>query len=77
MTLSFISRSSGFVLGKAGWKLPLDPFTQEPYHYRRDHKGFPVWSVGPDLTDNHATAYDPLTFREDQPGYDLVFRRPR
>jgi type II secretory pathway pseudopilin PulG len=38
-------------LSRAGWKLPLDPFTGEPYHYRREGQGFVVWSVGEDGTD--------------------------
>ncbi len=33
--------------------LPLDPFTQKPYHYRTEGNGFVLWSVGPDLEDNH------------------------
>jgi hypothetical protein len=65
-------------LEKEGWKLPLDPFTQKPYQYRREVKGFTVWSVGPDLTDNHAAEYDSKVHKDlETPGYDVVFRCTR
>ena len=58
----------------AAWKLPLDPFSMKPFLYRRQGKGFVIWSVGPEMVDNHATAYDSQRFRPDQPGYDFVLR---
>jgi hypothetical protein len=34
-------------LARAGWQLPLDPFTQKPYHYRREGKGLPSGASAP------------------------------
>jgi len=67
-------------LPKAGKKLPLDPFTQKPYHYRTEGSGFVVWSVGPDLVDNRGA--EPQGGRRwsvprpegDEPPSDLAFR---
>ncbi len=40
------------VVEKAGWPLPRDPFTGEPFHYRREPSGFTLWSTGVDMVDN-------------------------
>jgi len=64
-------------LAKDGWALPNDPFADQPYHYRLERQGLAVWSVGPDLTDNGATDYNPKIHHWDQPGYDHVFRCSR
>jgi len=64
-------------LGKAGWKLPLDPFTEKPFRYRREPTGFAVWSLGPDMTDNNARDFNPSKEEWDTPGYDFVFRVAR
>ena len=72
-------------LAQPGEKLPLDPFVQKPYHYRTEGNGFAIWSVGPDLEDNHATEPEG-TYRwaTSSPGpeatklhADLVFRVAR
>lgn len=33
-------------------RLPKDPFSGEPFHYRREGQGFVLWSVGPDGDDD-------------------------
>jgi len=63
-------------LEQDGWKLPTDPFTQKPNHYRRDRAGFLVWSAGPDMDDDNGRDVDPKYapirfFGED---YDVTFR---
>jgi hypothetical protein len=58
----------------ADWRLPLDPFSMKPFLYRRQGKGFTIWSVGPDMVDNQATAYDSQRFKPDTPGYDFVLK---
>jgi hypothetical protein len=61
-----------------GWRLPLDPFVNKPYVYRREGRGIAVWSVGPDLVDSHGVNYDPqVSDRPGAPGYDYVFRCTR
>ncbi len=66
-------------LSKDGWRLPEDPFSRAPYHYAREGKGIAVWSVGPDLVDNHGVDWN--NKYEDMPGYrpgfDYVFRCSR
>jgi hypothetical protein len=64
-------------LEKAGWKLPLDPFTAKPLRYRREPDGFAVWSLGPDMTNNNARDFNPAKDQWDTLGYDLVFRVAR
>jgi len=63
-------------LQDAGWKLPTDPFTQKPYHYRRDGAGFLVWSAGPDMDDDNGRDVDPKRAPARFVGedYDLTFR---
>ncbi len=57
-----------------GWELPSDPFTGQPYHYRRERDGFVVWSVGPNMADDKGTPYNPRAGMswEDGP-YDITF----
>jgi hypothetical protein len=68
------------VLTQAGEKLPLDPFTQKPYHYRTEGSGFVVWSVGPDLADNRGAEpegrhrWSVPRPEGDEPPSDLAFR---
>lgn len=64
-------------VGSAGWKLPQDPFTGKPYHYRRDGSGFVVWSVGFDLKDNAARPFPDDWDDFMSPGYDFVVRCAR
>jgi len=64
-------------LEQAGWKLPTDPFTQKPYHYRREGAGFLVWSTGPDMDDDNGRDFDPKhkpPARFVGEDYDLTFR---
>jgi hypothetical protein len=74
-------------LEAAGWKLPLDPFGGKAYRYRRDGRGFVVWSLGPDMDDDNAARdYDAYNEKlKGTPGrrerppedYDIVFRCAR
>ena len=59
-------------LRAAGWDLPLDPFTQQDFRYRREGDGFVVWSLGPNMVDeggefspvvNDPAAPDDVAFR--------------
>jgi hypothetical protein len=64
-------------LAAAGWDLPADPFGGGGLHYRLQGNGFVVWSVGPNLADDHAVEYaGPPMSVEDGP-YDIVFRCER
>ena len=38
-------------LGETG-RVPSDPFSKKPFHYRREGAGFVLWSVGPDGDDD-------------------------
>jgi hypothetical protein len=60
-------------LESLGWKLPFDNFSHQPYHYRREGRGFLAWSVGPDMTDNGGKSWQRPMKREEG-GYDIVFR---
>jgi len=72
-------------LAAAGWDIPDDPFTGQPYVYRLEGDGFIVYSLGPDLTDDGGllprwkeTAE--LTQAEEErrrDHYDITFRRGR
>ena len=37
---------------KLGWKLPKDPFSEKDFIYKRQAKGFILYSVGPDMKDD-------------------------
>jgi hypothetical protein len=37
---------------RLGWKLPKDPFSDKDFIYRRQAKGFILYSVGPDMKDD-------------------------
>ncbi len=37
---------------KLGWKLPVDPFTGKDFIYKKQTKGFILYSVGPDMNDD-------------------------
>ncbi len=49
-----------------------DPFTGKPLFYRRDDKGFILYSVGGDLKDNDGSPKQP----KQQADYDIVWRFP-
>ncbi len=69
-------------LERMGWELPADPFGGGEYRYRREGRGFVVWSIGPDMDDDGA-ARDYYAWRELPDGqrqtydYDVVFRCER
>jgi hypothetical protein len=75
-------------LAAAGWEVPRDSFTDEPYRYRREGDGFIVWGVGPDLDDDGGKPFKPSSSRtayeadseearEARRDYDIVFRCSR
>jgi len=37
---------------KLGWKLPVDPFSEKDFIYKRQTKGFILYSLGPDMKDD-------------------------
>jgi hypothetical protein len=45
-------------LSDLGTDLPTDLFADAPFHYRRDPKGYTLWSVGIDGIDNNASGDD-------------------
>ena len=59
--------------------LPRDPFSGEPFNYRREPKGFVLWSVGPDGDDDGGLTREELTevdtSQDDEDG-DVVLRVP-
>ncbi len=65
------------------WGMPRDPFTQEPYHYRREGQGFLVWSVGPNMEDDGGVSRDRLQGmsveerEREKYNYDIPFRCAR
>ncbi len=62
-------------LAADGWRLPLDPFANKPYSYRREGGGIAVWSIGPDMVDNRGVDWDPQNKQQaGDTGYDCVFR---
>ncbi len=42
----------GELKSKLGWKLPVDPFSEKDFIYKRQMKGFMLYSVGPDMKDD-------------------------
>ncbi len=75
-------------LEASGWQLPIDPFIQEPFHYRREGEGFVVWSVGRDMDDDGGRPVDfealralslssPEEYETTREDYDLPFRCER
>lgn len=51
--------------------IPDDPFDEQPLRYRRLPRGFTVYSVGPDFTDNGGKR--PPSGTEVANGDDVVF----
>ena len=65
-----------------GWEIPNDPFNNKPFIYRREGKGYIIYSVGPDMKDNGGI--DQRTARRKNLGkpsfeveYDFPLRMPR
>ncbi len=56
-------------LERDGWGIPKDLFNSADLHYRREQQGFAIWSVGPDLKDDHGIELDRKTMTG-----DIVFR---
>ncbi len=57
----------------------VDPFTEEPLHYRPEGEGFVVYSVGADRKDNGGTPrpeYQDSDPRRKPVEYDVVWRFP-
>jgi len=58
----------------------IDPFVDEPLHYRTEDAGFVVYSVGDDQNDNGGTPRQRRTTSDPRyktPEYDLLWRFPR
>lgn len=51
----------------------IDPFTQEPLHYRVEPDGFVIYSVAEDLKDNGGRPRQPREHMD----YDIIWRFPR
>ena len=66
-----------------GWAISNDPFTDKPFIYRRQGRGYLIYSVGPDLTDNGGLDMYVVRARagakvdDDRLKYDLVLRMAR
>ncbi len=56
----------------AGYELPLDPFSGEAFVYRREGKGFLIYSWGPNLKDDGGQQSPTGKYNEG----DIVFRCP-
>jgi hypothetical protein len=57
----------------------VDPFTEEPLHYRSEGAGFLVYSVGADRKDNGGTPrpeYQDSDPRRKPVDYDVIWRFP-
>lgn len=58
-------------------KLPVDPFSEKPFNYRREGAGFVLWSVGPDGDDDGGMTKGELEEADKAKGGDdgdVVFR---
>ena len=62
-------------LRAAGWDLPVDPFTQQDFRYRREGDGFVVWSLGPNMIDEGGEYRSPL--KDAAAPDDVAFRCER
>jgi hypothetical protein len=73
--LQYRQTHGGFppALEALGLKGLVDPYTQEPLHYRAEGEGFVVYSVGEDMKDNGGSPQQP----RQKTDYDLVWRFPR
>jgi hypothetical protein len=64
-------------LAGEGWKLPTDPFSGGPHHYRREGAGFVVWSTGQDMDDDNGRPLDEEALRHREFESDEEYRRAR
>ena len=60
---------------RLGWKLPEDPFSGKDLIYKPEKDGFTIYSIGPDLIDNHGRP-QPERAWPDGPG-DIVWKHTR
>jgi len=58
---------------KLGWKLPKDPFSEKDFIYKRQAKGFILYSVGPDMKDDGGRAITDHHVKVDSKG-DIVLK---
>ncbi len=58
---------------KLGWKIPEDPFSGKDFIYKRDGKGFLLYSIGPDLKDDGGKELP----KNDRDNGDIVWRMER
>ncbi len=71
-------RSLGELRSKLGWKLPEDPYSGRDFIYRRQGKGFVLYSIGVNLKDDGGLSYDrpprkpetPAPVETPPPGHD-------
>jgi hypothetical protein len=56
---------------KLGWKIPLDLFSEKPFHYKRHENGFLLYSIGANMKDDGAVEIDRWN---DLMMADLVYR---
>lgn len=67
---------------KLGWKLREDPFSGKAFVYKRQGKGFLLYSLGPNLKDDHGRGLQDLSKAErisekTSDNYDIVWRMDR
>jgi hypothetical protein len=60
----------GELRAKLGWKIPEDPFSGKDFIYRRQGKGFLLYSIGPDLRDDRGKESP----KDDKDKGDMVWR---
>lgn len=70
-------RSLGELRSSLGWKLPEDPFSGKDLVYRRQGKGFILYSIGVNLKDDGGRSYDRPPEKSSPvetppPGYDTT-----
>ncbi len=64
---------------RGGWEIPNDPFSGKPFIYRREGKGYLIYSVGPNLVDDGGIDFSAASHKH-APGrlnYDLPLRMTR
>jgi len=67
---------------RGGWPFPDDPFTGRPFIYRREGKGYLIYSVGADLSDDEGISLKEALAARRHPGpppknYDISLRMSR
>ncbi len=54
-------------------EVPLDPYDGRPLRYRKREKGYVVYSIGKDLSDDDGTERPPKRRGREEPPYDITF----